>query len=392
MSRQPQGGAAILAPFVAAADQGLGQGVEVHRDELGAAEFRVNPAGLGYFGDEAVNALDIVGRDARQLRAQIVVLYLLERFHGGTERGERVLDFMRHIGGEAFHRVDPAAQGNAHVGQGAGEQADLVPAFRQARHFDRTVAAQAHADRCADQGAQRLHDGPRQEQRQLDRNEQGHAQHDGQGSTRIADGLSQVAGVAGHQQQFARCADRRGRIDHRRIVARGPGQDSAFAGAGRFGQFGPGGNLVHAGFAIGIGGGRIQDQSHRIVDQPSAPFVPTLARRIDQREARFAEGKAVQHKLAALVIDAQPQVLALADLHEQASALCRASDGETRSGDFRFGAGQLEALLEQLLAIGIEIEQAARHQAQGDDVHCQDAHGQAGAALPAGAGACFSHR
>ena len=83
---------------------------------------------------------------------------------------------MRDIGGKAFDCINPAAQGSAHVGQRAREQPDFIAAFGQARHFDSAVTAEPHADSGADQRAQRLDDGAGQEQRELDRDQQGHRQ------------------------------------------------------------------------------------------------------------------------------------------------------------------------------------------------------------------------
>src|SRR3546814_9737969 len=53
---------------------------------------------------------------------------LLQRFYRRSERSERVFQLVGHVGGKSLGRVDPLAQGLAHVRQRAGEQPDLVSA------------------------------------------------------------------------------------------------------------------------------------------------------------------------------------------------------------------------------------------------------------------------
>ena len=67
-----------------------------------------------------------MGGDLGQLAAQGFVPDLAQRFQRRAQRRERVLDFVGNIGGKALPSVDPVAQGQRHIGNGAGEQADLV--------------------------------------------------------------------------------------------------------------------------------------------------------------------------------------------------------------------------------------------------------------------------
>ena len=127
--------------------------------KLGAAEFGVDPAGFGDFGNQTVDPADIVRGNRGQFGAQSIIFDLFQAFERAAQARQRVLDLMRDIGGKAFHRVDPAAQGPAHVGQGTSEQPDLIPAFGQARDFHGAVTPQSNPNGSANQRAQRLDDG-----------------------------------------------------------------------------------------------------------------------------------------------------------------------------------------------------------------------------------------
>ena len=61
---------------------------------------------------------------------QLVALFFLrdhpKRADGGTQRGKRVLDLMRDIGGELFVRLDPFVKRGHHAAHGARQAPDLV--------------------------------------------------------------------------------------------------------------------------------------------------------------------------------------------------------------------------------------------------------------------------
>ena len=48
---------------------------------------------------------------------------------GAGQRSERVLELMRHIGGETLDGVDPVIESDGHGAQRVGQVADLVGAF-----------------------------------------------------------------------------------------------------------------------------------------------------------------------------------------------------------------------------------------------------------------------
>ena len=49
-----------------------------------------------------------------------------QRLDRGAQRGQRILQFMRDVGGEALDRLDAAVERVGHVAQRAGQMADLV--------------------------------------------------------------------------------------------------------------------------------------------------------------------------------------------------------------------------------------------------------------------------
>ena len=74
-----------------------------------AAQFGIDPAGFGNISDQPVNPLDIVRGDCGQFGTQLIVFDFAERFKRAAQAGERVLDFVRDIGGESLNRACPNA-------------------------------------------------------------------------------------------------------------------------------------------------------------------------------------------------------------------------------------------------------------------------------------------
>ncbi len=130
---------------------------EVDLLELGARHFRIDAAGVRDLGHQPIDPPHVMRRDLEQLRAQGRVFHLAERLGRAAQAGERVLDLMRHIGGEMLDRIDPLAQRGGHVGNRACEHPDLVAPLGQARHFDLPVAPLPHAHRGLHQFAQGPH-------------------------------------------------------------------------------------------------------------------------------------------------------------------------------------------------------------------------------------------
>ncbi len=76
---------------------------------------------------------------------QARLLDLAQGFERASQRGERVLDLVRDVGGEAFDPVDPVTQGGGHVRDRAGQHADLVAPIGHAR--DHALRGRAPAAR-----------------------------------------------------------------------------------------------------------------------------------------------------------------------------------------------------------------------------------------------------
>ena len=76
---------------------------------------------------------DVVADDVEQLPPQRGILDPVERVDRGAQRGERVLELVGDVGGEGVGSVDPLPQRLGHVGERAGELADLVAARGEAR-------------------------------------------------------------------------------------------------------------------------------------------------------------------------------------------------------------------------------------------------------------------
>ena len=374
-----RGGAA--AP-VARRDHRRGHRRQIDRDEGGAAKLGVDPAGIGDFGDEPVDPLDIVRGNRAELLAQRRVLDLFERFERAAQAGERVFDLVRHVRGKAFHCVDPLAQRRGHVRHRAREQPDLVAALGQAGDDHRAFASQPHADRGADQCAQRAHDRPCQKQRQLDREDQRGRQDYRQRLARVAHALGDVAGVARGQQHRLARQNRRGRGNHRSAVGGVAFEHHGPPGGARGGDLRPGGSSLYRRVAVRRDRRGTERKVHDPVEQPRGILQCGIACGIDEGERRRGQRETVGKHCAARVKYPQPQFLVLADAHQQSVALAWARRDQRVGGDLGFGAGKIETFGQQLLAVAVEVEQAPRHQRQRDNVDRQNARGERDAPRP----------
>ena len=84
----------------------------------------------------------VLDDDMRRLRA---TLALGERqgLDGAAQRGQRVLQLVRDVGGEALDRLDPVVERLRHVAQRAREMADLVRAVGEIGDLLRDLDARA---------------------------------------------------------------------------------------------------------------------------------------------------------------------------------------------------------------------------------------------------------
>ena len=374
--------ALVLSALFAACDDIADEHVEVDALELGAREFRIDPARIGDFGDQPVDPADIMRRDIEQLGAQFGIVHLGEALGRAAQARQRVLDFVRHVGRETFHRIDPVPEGGGHIRNGAGEHADLVAAFRQAGHLNRAIAALADTHRCLHEFAQGTHDRLCEEERQQGRNQQ-EQQHDhGNRTAGGAYAFGDVDGIAGQQQGIAIQTDGSGGVDDVGAIRRVTQDDLRQAFLARADQFGPGRRFVAFRVDIVGQGGRADDP----VEPPVHPVrdIPLIdLGRFREVEAGRCQLEAVRFQLSPRAIDPEAQALFLADLDQQRFLALYRSTGKRFCGDLRFDQRQLEPLVQQLLAIAVEIEDAAAKEHQRQDVHEQDAAGERKAARPA---------
>ena len=99
---------------------------EIDRRHVVALQFGVEPAGVGNVGDQPVEPLHVVLDHREQPRLALRRLGERQRLDRGAQRGQRVLQLVRDVGGEALDRLDPAVERVGHVAQRARQMADLV--------------------------------------------------------------------------------------------------------------------------------------------------------------------------------------------------------------------------------------------------------------------------
>jgi hypothetical protein len=89
-------------------------------------QFAVEPRGVRDVGDQPVEAAHVVFDHVEELVALVGLLDEAQRADGRPQRGERVLDLVRHVGRELLVRVDPVVERRDHAAQRAREPPDLV--------------------------------------------------------------------------------------------------------------------------------------------------------------------------------------------------------------------------------------------------------------------------
>ena len=139
---------------------------QVDRREIGAAQFGVQPRGVGNVTDQPVDPLHIVKNNRHQLGPLPWVFDARRGLHRAAQRGKRVFNFMGDIGGEPFDGVDPVAQGFGHIAQGHRQIADFIAARGQVGNFAAPPPPGAHILGGPRQTLHRPDDGAGQIQRQ----------------------------------------------------------------------------------------------------------------------------------------------------------------------------------------------------------------------------------
>ena len=256
------------------------------------------------------------------------------------------------------------------------QHADLVAATLHARHLDLAVAAEANPDRGVAEPAQRIDDRPREVERERDRDEQRQRDDGQQRGASIAHGLGDVGGIAGGQQRGAVDPDRRGGGDHRRAVGSAAQLDLGAALLAGDHDLGPGVGVLRLRLDVRLRGLRPDQEVDRAVEPAREVLAPRRRHRVLELERRLGEREAVGREVALGIVHAQPHALFLADLDQQRLLPLARRSGQRLGRDLGLDPGQLETLVEQLAAVGIEEEQAAGEDQQRDQVDRENAGGE----------------
>ena len=154
--------------------------------------------------------LHVVLHDRQQAIARGAGFDPRQGFDGAAQRGQRVLELVRDVRGEALDRVDPVVERLGHVAQGAREMADFVRAVGEVGNLLARLDAAPHALGRLGELAHRLGDriGERQRKHQHHRRQD---QEEPQQRPSLGgdDGIDVAA--LGREQQ--RAADRRRPLD-----------------------------------------------------------------------------------------------------------------------------------------------------------------------------------
>ena len=356
---------------------------DVDRLEQGARELRVDAARVADVGDQPVEAADVLVGDGEQLRALRVGGDAPQPLDRRAHRGDRILELVRHVGGEMLARVDAFTKGLRHVAERACERADLVAAARQARDDDLARAAEADAHRGAREPPQRTDDRAREKQREQDRGDEHHRDDDREPHPFGADGAGDVARVERHQHHLghveiddARGAEQRGAFGG---VAEAAG---GFARAESLDDLGPGAAPVGLRFLeLGIGR-RADDPVDAAIHRARGVAFPRLQVGIAQRVGRRAPREAVGKLGAVLGIEAQPRFGRAGEAVDQMLALIGPRRLQRLVELRELVAHHVHPRVDQARAIGVEIEEAAAEQDDREDVDREDARRQRPARRP----------
>ncbi len=151
--------------------------------------------------------LHVVLDHGEQARMALLRLGQRQRLDRGAQRGQRILQFMRDIGGEALDRLDAAVERVGHVAQRAGQMPDLVAAPGEIRNLDAIADAPAHPLRAVGKPAHRPGDGAREQNRQHDHYTGGDKKHLQDRKPLGFNHIVDIGALGGEQQHAAHRAE-----------------------------------------------------------------------------------------------------------------------------------------------------------------------------------------
>ncbi len=83
---------------------------DLQRHRRRAGNLSIHPRRIGNIRDEAIKPDDILAHDGEQAFSLGRILHPAQSLDGAANRGQRILDLMRDIGGEPLDRIHPAPQ------------------------------------------------------------------------------------------------------------------------------------------------------------------------------------------------------------------------------------------------------------------------------------------
>ena len=125
-------------------DKGFQNPANINRLAFRPGQFRIQPRGIGNIADQPVQPLHIRHDDRHQAFLLFRIFHPRRRFDGTAQAGQRVLDLMRHIGGETLDRIHPQPERLGHVFQGTGQIADFIAPRGQVGYFHSPALLAAH--------------------------------------------------------------------------------------------------------------------------------------------------------------------------------------------------------------------------------------------------------
>ncbi len=207
--------AVVVRHLVGHVDHGVEQSLQVDRLRFVPLHLGVEAAGVRNIGDQPVEPLHVVLDDRQQTAAAFVVLGERQRLDRRAQRGERVLELVRDVGGEALDRVDAAVERVGHVPQRAREMPDLVAPLGEVGDLDPRANAPAHELRAFGQPPHRSRDGAGEQERQHHHHAGGDQEYLEDGEPLGADHIVDVGALRRQHERAAHRAEALHRDRHR---------------------------------------------------------------------------------------------------------------------------------------------------------------------------------
>ena len=174
---------------------------------------------MGDVRDQPVEPLHVVLDHREQARAALLAARERQGLDRGAQRGQRILELVRDVGGKAFDRLDAAVERRRHVAQRAGQVADLVAPAGEVGNFHARPDAPAHVLGRGRESPHRPRDRARQQHRE-------HHHDGGDPEEHLEDldplGLDALIDVAALRRQQQRAAHRMETLHRHRDRDDGP--------------------------------------------------------------------------------------------------------------------------------------------------------------------------